>query len=69
MLAERAERLRGLLSVLTAEEREQLERLLGRVVSGLAVDRPAALATCRLCDRGACQGKERRCPLNHTTSR
>jgi DNA-binding MarR family transcriptional regulator len=66
MLAERAHSLRPLLKILEPEEREQLERLLGRVTAGLAEDRPSALLTCRLCDRGACQDDARCCPLNHT---
>lgn len=66
LLAERNESLRPLLAGLEADEREQLERLLGRVAAGLAGDRPSALATCRLCDRDACQGDTLRCPLNHT---
>jgi DNA-binding MarR family transcriptional regulator len=66
MLAERANSLRSLVEILKPAEREQLERLLGRVTAGLADDRPHALLTCRLCDRGACQADARRCPLNHT---
>lgn len=66
LLAERAASLGPLLRELDADERGQLERLLGRVTSGLAQDRPGALTTCRLCDRDACQAGARRCPLNHT---
>lgn len=68
MLADRADSLRPVLAVLEPEEREQLERLLGRVTAGLADDRPGALLTCRLCDRGSCQGDARHCPLNDTVS-
>ncbi len=66
ILAQRANSLRPLLAVLAPEERGQLERLLARVTAGLADDRPGALVTCRLCDRGACQADARCCPLNHT---
>jgi DNA-binding MarR family transcriptional regulator len=66
LLAERAASLGPLLRELDADERGQLERLLGRVTSGLAQDRPGALTTCRLCDRDACQDGAHRCPLNHT---
>jgi DNA-binding MarR family transcriptional regulator len=66
MLADRADSLRPLLGVLEPKEREQLERLLGRLTAGLADDRPGALLTCRLCDRDACQADAGRCPLNHT---
>jgi DNA-binding MarR family transcriptional regulator len=66
LLAERAASLGPLLQDLGAEERIQLERLLAQVTSGLAHTRSGALTTCRLCDRGACQGDARRCPLNHT---
>jgi len=66
ILAQRGESLRSLLAILKPEERRQLERLLGRVTAGLADDRPGALLTCRLCDRGACQAGARSCPLNHT---
>ncbi len=66
MLAQRTARLRPFLAMLEPEERRQLERLLGRLTATLAVDRPGALVTCRLCDRSACQDGARRCPLNHT---
>jgi DNA-binding MarR family transcriptional regulator len=66
MLSDRGRSLEALLGGLDADERHQLERLLGRVVGTLADDRGAALVTCRLCDREACQGQARCCPLNHT---
>lgn len=69
ILAERAVGLRPLLAGLERAERDQLEHLLGRVAAGLAHDRPGALSACRLCDREACQGSARACPLNHTTTR
>lgn len=66
MLAERAASLAPLVAGLEPAEQTQLEALLTRVTAGLADDRPQALATCRLCDRAACQGEQRLCPLNHT---
>ncbi len=67
LLAERTASLRPMLQSLDAAQRGQLERLLAQITFGLADDRPEALTTCRLCDRGACQDGARRCPLNHTT--
>jgi MarR family transcriptional repressor of emrRAB len=66
LLAQRTASLRPLLRDLGADEREQLEGLLGQITAGLADDRPGARTTCRLCDRAACQDDARRCPLNHT---
>jgi hypothetical protein len=54
VLAARAAALGPLLAGLSAQERETLERLLGRVVADLAQDRPAAVHACRLCDRAVC---------------
>ena len=56
-----------LLPPLTGPERTQLTRLLEKVVSSLADDRPQALSTCRLCDRAACS-RSPGCPLGHTTA-
>lgn len=66
VLAVRAAALAPLLADLSARERTTLERLLGRVVAGLAQDRPSAVHTCRLCDRDACTSGPG-CPLEHTT--
>lgn len=52
------------LSSLSDEERGQLEKLLEKVVNGLAVTRLPALRVCRMCDREACD----LCPLQHTTA-
>jgi MarR family transcriptional regulator, negative regulator of the multidrug operon emrRAB len=66
VLADRTSELGTLLGVLDATERRDLERLLERLVSGLAEDRRGALHACRLCDRAACYGSGPDCPLEHT---
>ena len=63
---QRNETLASSLEVLTAAERDQLEKLLDRLVSSLATSRQAGLQTCRLCDRKACTSGGRECPLHHT---
>jgi MarR family transcriptional repressor of emrRAB len=68
VLTQRGAALDELLSVLDAAEREALEALLEKLVSRLADDRPTALTVCRLCDRAACCGGARDCPLAHTTA-
>jgi DNA-binding MarR family transcriptional regulator len=65
VLVARGEALAPVLAALSAAERTMLERLLGRVVAGLADDRPAAVRLCRLCDREACTSGPG-CPLEHT---
>ena len=62
----RAAAVAPMLEHLTPSERVELERLLGRLVEGLAQDRPGALRVCRLCDRAACCAGPG-CPLDHTT--
>lgn len=66
VLAARAQALAPLLADLSPEERATLERLLGRVVAGVAEDRRGAVRACRLCDREACTA-DPGCPLEHTT--
>lgn len=66
ILERRAAAVAPLLEPLTSAERADLERLLARVVLGLAHDRPGALTVCRLCDRSACYSGPG-CPLDHTT--
>jgi DNA-binding MarR family transcriptional regulator len=66
ILEQRATAVAPLLEHLTPSERADLERLLARVVEGLAADRPTALTVCRLCDREACCSGPG-CPLDHTT--
>jgi DNA-binding MarR family transcriptional regulator len=68
LLADRGRELGDLVAVLDAGERRQFERLLERIVSGLADDLPEALRCCRLCDRDACYRPGRDCPLDHTKS-
>jgi DNA-binding MarR family transcriptional regulator len=66
ILEQRAGAVAPVLARLTPSERLELERLLARVVEGLAHDRPGALTICRLCDREACCSGAG-CPLDHTT--
>ncbi|HEY3728575.1 MAG TPA: MarR family transcriptional regulator [Solirubrobacteraceae bacterium] len=63
----RASALSELTASLSASERGRLLPLLERITSSLAVDRPGAVATCRLCDRDTCCGTGAGCPLAHTT--
>jgi DNA-binding MarR family transcriptional regulator len=65
VLEGRAEAVAPLLEHLTPSERVDLERLLDRLVAGLAHDRPGALRVCRLCDRTVCCSGPG-CPLDHT---
>ncbi len=65
VLAARAKVLACLMGNLSAAERRAFERLLSRVVSGLAADRRSAVHICRLCDREACMAGPG-CPLEHT---
>ncbi len=58
--------LDAVLAPLSTPQRSELERLLEPVVAGLATRRSAALRTCRLCDRSACDAAGRDCPLDHT---
>jgi DNA-binding MarR family transcriptional regulator len=60
----RAKAVAPLLEHLTPAERLDLERLLERIIHGLAHDRPGALRVCRLCDRAACYSGPG-CPLDH----
>lgn len=66
VLAEREQEVASVLAPLSVAERRTLERLLAKVVSALADDRPSALRTCRMCDRDACAAGARNCPLEHT---
>ncbi|ALG10548.1 MarR family winged helix-turn-helix transcriptional regulator [Kibdelosporangium phytohabitans] len=58
--------LAAAVGALSAQERDQLESLLDKMVSGLAETRLPALRVCRLCDRDACAPQDRQCPLQHT---
>jgi DNA-binding MarR family transcriptional regulator len=66
LLERRAAAVAPLLAPLSASERADLERLMTRIVSGLARDLPSALTVCRLCDREACYSGPG-CPLDHTS--
>lgn len=54
------------LAVLTSREQIQLEALLDKVITAMTDERVGALHICRLCDRSACSGVARACPLQHT---
>ncbi|HET9625816.1 MAG TPA: MarR family transcriptional regulator [Kofleriaceae bacterium] len=60
ILRRREEVLAGALSTLTAKDREQLARMLARILPAEVPTGAAALRACRLCDYGAC----RECPLS-----
>lgn len=62
----RASALSHAVAGLSGPERRDLERLLDKVVRGLADDRLAGLRVCRLCDREACGRGQALCPLEHT---
>jgi MarR family transcriptional regulator, negative regulator of the multidrug operon emrRAB len=66
VLARRAASLRDLLAALDEDEQARLLPLLEKLTSSLAVDRPAALNVCRMCDRRACLQRPG-CPLGHAT--
>ena len=46
--------------------RRQLEHALELMVGASTHALPAAMRTCRLCDRSACRAEGRACPLDHT---
>lgn len=52
--------LAAALRVLTAEERESLERLVRKLLGGLVGSEDEAYAVCRLCDHDACAD----CPVD-----
>jgi DNA-binding MarR family transcriptional regulator len=60
--------LSQVVGVLSAQEQQQLEALLDKMVTGLAATRLPALRVCRMCDRGACSMDDRECPLEHTVT-
>lgn len=55
-----------LLGPLSEPDRRELERLFELLVGSLAETRLPALQVCRLCDRSACAGEGKKCPLAHT---
>ena len=58
----RGEVLNGALASLDAEEREQFEELLARVIPSMMRGPGATRWLCRLCDMEACGRDEGRCP-------
>ena len=66
MLEAREKELARVLGALSARERATLESLLDKIVANLTDERRTALQVCRLCDREACCGNGRDCPLAHT---
>jgi DNA-binding MarR family transcriptional regulator len=62
----RDEVLAECVAPLDGRARGQLERALDRMVGASTHALPAAMRTCRLCDRSACRAGGRDCPLDHT---
>lgn len=61
----RAAVLEGTLAVLSPAEREEFERLAGKVLVGMMRGPGAVRWICRLCDIGVCRGAEGGCPLGN----
>ncbi|MBA5776397.1 winged helix-turn-helix transcriptional regulator [Stappia sp. F7233] len=61
VLAEREHFLRGVLDILSEEERQTFEALVFKLLSGLPFDVRACDRTCRLCDTRVCSGDD--CPV------
>jgi DNA-binding MarR family transcriptional regulator len=59
----RAEVLEDALSGLAPDERDELDRLLSRVIVGLIREPGATRWMCRLCDTTACGREAGRCPV------
>jgi DNA-binding MarR family transcriptional regulator len=68
-LRDRDDVLASSVAGLTDVERADLEKLMERLVTGLATTRLPGLHTCRLCDRDACATGDHTCPLDHTVTR
>jgi DNA-binding MarR family transcriptional regulator len=62
----RSEVLTECLKPLDDHDRGQLEQALERLVGASTRALPAAMRTCRLCDRSACRAAGHNCPLDHT---
>lgn len=62
----RNEVLTECLAPLDDSARGQLERALEQMVGASTHYLPAAMRTCRLCDRSACRTEGQDCPLDHT---
>jgi len=54
------------VATLPAADREDLERLLDRLVGALHDNLMGTMHTCRLCDRDVCRSGGVPCPLDHT---
>jgi hypothetical protein len=65
--AARAEVLESALAALGANERADLDRLLGRVLTGMIRGPGATRWMCRLCDTDACGRKRGECPVANAT--
>jgi DNA-binding MarR family transcriptional regulator len=63
--AARAQVLDHALSVLSAEERQVLDRLLSRLLVGMMRGPDARRFMCRLCDTRACGHADERCPVRN----
>jgi MarR family transcriptional regulator, negative regulator of the multidrug operon emrRAB len=61
--------LTNVLAALDAAEREQLTRLVEKLLAGLTSGRADARHICRLCDAGACGHEEGRCPVTRAADR
>jgi MarR family transcriptional repressor of emrRAB len=61
--------LTNVLAPLDAAEREQLTRLVEKLLAGLTAGRADARHICRLCDAGACGHEEGRCPVTRAADR
>ncbi len=61
--AARAEVLTGALAILSADERQALDLLLGKLLVGLMREPGAVRWMCRLCDLRACGRERGECPV------
>jgi DNA-binding MarR family transcriptional regulator len=61
--------LTKVLAALDAAEREQLTRLVEKLLAGLTFGRADARHICRLCDAAACGHEEGRCPVTRAADR
>jgi len=61
----RAGVLEGALAVLSPDERQAFERVVGKVLVGLIRGPGATRWMCRLCDTGVCRGAAGGCPVGN----
>jgi DNA-binding MarR family transcriptional regulator len=66
VLRARNEVLTECVATLDDRTRGQLEQALEQMVGASTRALPAAMRTCRLCDRSACRAEGHDCPLDHT---